>query len=682
MAKSVRYGELLSTSETSQPRWKDWSTDAAISEGFKANAWVFAAVSRIAKAASSVPWRAYDMRGDEAEEIDDSPLAELFARPNPYISGNKQMERIVMHLYLGGNALLSRVRPSKNAPTVELWPLPPDAVSVVPGRDSLIDRYVYEWDGVKRNFDPEEILHLTFTDPSNLYWGISPLQAIARTVDTDAEAVRWNKITLQNLARADGILSFKDPLTKEQYEEARAQVASQRAGSENAHGVWVLGSNASFTPITLSPAELDFIESRKMTREEILAVYGVPKAIVGLVEHATQSDVEAMERIFWRDTVITLLDDLKSAFNLALAPEYGDGIEIRYDVSNVDALRENYTEKVDQAQKLFAMGVPLNIIIDKLEMGIDEIEGGDTGYIAASLVPATGDIPEPEPVPEPLAQPDNPPELPPPDEEVVDGEEEPAAALEAASKNGHQKKAYGPEAKALHWKRLDRAREGYITALKKRAAARIREDGASTALAYAKGGQDAALRALDARLDGWETLLRASVTVVVEDFGERSYNDFAKATFDPSRPGIVSWIAGSVRDSARAIVDTSRNGLKRLLASLSGDEEPADVATNIERVFVDTADGRAGLIAVTEILAASNFGSKAGADQTGRDYEREWVTQHDEKVREPHEEADGQRVGKAERYTVGGVKCDFPGDPVLPLELRANCRCVEFYHPL
>jgi len=59
-------------------------------------------------------------------------------------------------------------------------------------------------------------------------------------------------------------------------------------------------------------------------------------------------------------------------------------------------LREDYSKKLEEAAKLFAMGVPFNTINEKLKLGIDPIQGGDIGYLSAGLLPTDFDRSAPQ----------------------------------------------------------------------------------------------------------------------------------------------------------------------------------------------------------------------------------------------------------------------------------------------
>jgi len=109
--------------------------------------------------------------------------------------------------------------------------------------------------------------------------------------------------------------------------------------------------------------------------------------MIGLTENTPYANMKEARKIFWLDTIIPVLEDLKSAFNLGLAADFGEGVRINYDLSNVDALRADVAELVGIAKSLFDMGVPFNEINKKLELGFDELSWGNEGYIPANYLP-------------------------------------------------------------------------------------------------------------------------------------------------------------------------------------------------------------------------------------------------------------------------------------------------------
>lgn len=388
--KQYNGAELMSPNLRGKAIWKEWDSQAATKEGLKSSTWVFACIYRLAKSAASARWVAERRVGDVWTPQPSSPLQNLIDNPNDHMTRQDFMERTVMSLYLAGNSLTSKV--SIRGVPVELWPIFPHTITPIPGDSSrgedFISRYEFKDGSNKRNFEPNDIVHVMFTDPSTLFWGMSPLQAASRTVDTDNEAVNFNKIALQNRAVADGVFSFDKPLSAEQWSEARSQIRDQHQGSKNARTPWVLGGGATWTQMSLTPAEMDFLESRRFTREEICAVFQVPPPLVGIYDNATLANIHTARLIFWEDTIIPLLDDLQGVFTLKIARPWGEDWRLVYDVSHISVLLENFIKKMDAADRLWSKGVPMSVINQRLGLGLEEFPGWDTGYLPTGLVPA------------------------------------------------------------------------------------------------------------------------------------------------------------------------------------------------------------------------------------------------------------------------------------------------------
>jgi HK97 family phage portal protein len=261
---------LVTPQQANRPTFTDWSTANAIQNGLKASEWVYACVRKLADAISAAAWFVEQRVGEDEWERDDShPLSNLLSRPNPYMSRQDLFERAAYHLYLGGNAVWHLERNSAGIPQ-NIVPLMPDQIKPVPAGTGLeVARYEYRIGSLMKPLEPQDICHLMIADPGTPFWGLAPLRAAMQTVDTDVEAVRWNKVSLQNRAVTDGLFAFKHPLTEEQWEDAQEQVKEQHLGADNAHMPWVLGSDASYTPMSLSPVEMDFLKTRQFNVSSI-----------------------------------------------------------------------------------------------------------------------------------------------------------------------------------------------------------------------------------------------------------------------------------------------------------------------------------------------------------------------------------------------------------------------------
>lgn len=371
-------------------KWREWNTQHAVREGYRASTWVYNAVELRRRAVASVPWHVEtrDASGDW-QRAPDHPLQQLIDDPNPDFSQRQLISRLVQWLDLGGDAYWTKVRAGKRSAPVELWPLMPDGMKAVPGRERLIDGYRYEYENVTADLSTDDVVHFAYPNPGDFYYGMPPLRAAGMAVDIDTESQRYQKVSLQNRGIPDGVFTLDDDeTTRDQWEQARDQVREQYQTKDSFRSPWVV-AHAKWQQMSLTPAEMDYIESRRFTREEILSAFNVPPPMVGIYDNATLSNIETARKIFWLEGVVPLLEELCDQLNRALVPEFGhvSGLRIVYDLTNVDALREKFNDKVEAAQKLWGMGVPFNQIAQRLELGIDEIPGGDTGFLPSSVLP-------------------------------------------------------------------------------------------------------------------------------------------------------------------------------------------------------------------------------------------------------------------------------------------------------
>ena len=377
------------------PKFTMFSRRHAIRDGFKRSTWVYACVRLRAANIAAVPWIVEKRTSGEWEEQDSHPLLDLIERPNPMFGWREIMNRYIQSMDLSGDGYATIILNGDGTPR-EVWPLIPDNMNIVPGLDAVVAEYEYKKGSITKRIKADEILHLKYVNPDDIYFGIAPLEAAARAVDIDEEAEKWQKKTLENMGVPPGVFSFEN-ISQQEYEQTKQWVAEQ-SGAENARKPWVLG-NGKYSQMSQNAVDMDFINGRKMSREEICAAYSVPPPLVGIYENATLANIETARQILWKEGLIPVLDDIEDQLNIQLARPYGSDIRLRYDISNVEALAENYTEKVTNARQLWGMGVPLDEINRRLEMGLntDDIVGSDLGYLPSGLLPTDFDLGTPEP---------------------------------------------------------------------------------------------------------------------------------------------------------------------------------------------------------------------------------------------------------------------------------------------
>ena len=378
------------------PRWwlfskrdESWDVKTAINEGYSASSIVYTAVEKRAKLIASVPWEVQRKRGDRWEPVENHPLERLLERPNPDQSLYELMYEASQSLDLAGNAYISEIRRGENTPPVALWLLPPEHMKIKPSRTNMVEYYEYTEGGVKQKIDPRDMIQLKMPNPANRWFGMPVLMAAGRATDVDRESGIWQKVSLQNRGVLDMHIEVPPEAQPEQIEEAKRIWREKHGGANNAREP--MFSSGKITQLGQNAVEMDFVASRRAVWTEIAAVFGVPLAAMGFTEDVNLANANAMMKQLWQNTIVPQLELIKRQLNHQLASEFGADIRLMYDLSNVPALQEDMGEKLQNAERLFRLGVPMNTVNQYLELGLDDIEGGDVGYIPSGLIPASFD---------------------------------------------------------------------------------------------------------------------------------------------------------------------------------------------------------------------------------------------------------------------------------------------------
>ena len=362
------------------PDWKlfakkdtKWDVETAINEGYNASAAVYTCVEKRAKLASSAPWVVRRKLSDGTfEELPDHPLQKLIDMPNPNTSWLEIMYEICQQLDLAGNAYLSEIKAGVNGYPTQLWLLPAQYIKIKPGNVELINSYEYQESSSKKfNILADDMIQLKLPNPNSRYFGQPTLMAAGRATDIDRESGIWQKNSLENRGIVDLHVEVPDTMQPDQIDALKVSIKEKQTGAANAREPWI--TSGKINQLGQNALEMDFVESRKAVWAEICAVFGMSMSNLGFTEDVNLANGAEQQKALWVNSIIPLLELIKRQLNAQLASEF-DGVELHYDLSNIEALQANYTEKLTNAQALYNMGYSLKAINNRLELGFEDDE--------------------------------------------------------------------------------------------------------------------------------------------------------------------------------------------------------------------------------------------------------------------------------------------------------------------
>jgi HK97 family phage portal protein len=649
-----------------------------LSRAYSAHVWVFRSVNVIATALAAVELLPYLQKSDGSWTEDAKhEFYSLLKRPNPYMSGYDLRMYTYAARKLTGNAYWYCETLGTNK-IKEIWPLLPANVRPVATPKRMIDHYVYQVGGQTVRLDYENVIHFKSMNPDSFLYGVGSLSAAKNAVATDIFAQVWNKSFFKNAARPDGVLESDTTLRKEIRDRIISSWNAVHQGAGKVGKTAMLEGGLKYKQITAGAKDMDFVNLRKDYRIEIIAAFGVPPSVVGLLEYANYSNMEQQTKMFWDNT---LLPDMKSVEEtLTMRAEqitFRMGTVFQGDTSKVKALQANMKEQAEVYKMFVDGGIPPNEVIDALDLPFEHVEGGDSPRM---------------PVANPFQQ--QPAQNPPPP---------PAKAIKDL--NPPDDAAQARELRReVAWKRINdrvRLKEGEME---------------SSMRGFFAGQRRRVLKALDERarsllhqanFRGGESKVNQETMRIVFDTDKESelmakpagrlikgtYFDFAVSVagkinpdydFDLNDPYADAWIKRKVSKLTReatsytleSITQETSDAIAEAVATgFSEAETIAQVADRINAVFDFAQATRAERIARTEIIGAANAGSFEAMRKTGV-RKKGWLSSRDERVRETHKQMDGQVVDLNEGFrSPSGAVLQFPGDPDGPAEEVIQCRC-------
>ena len=145
--------------------------------------------------------------------------------------------------------------------------------------------------------------------------------------------------------------------------------------------------------------------------------------------------------------------------------------------------------------------------------------------------------------------------------------------------------------------------------------------------------------------------------------------------FDVKSPDAMRFLEQRTQRFALQVNETTWDSLRTsLVEGMDAGESIDDLAKRVEAVMGDRISSNAQTIARTETIGALNGGSQIAWEQSGVVAGKEWVAALDERTRDTHIAAHGQRVKLNDDFSVGGGSGPQPGQIGIAEE-DINCRC-------
>jgi len=647
---------------------------------------VYAAVMRRAASLAALPIVVYREAKGRRERVDEHWLYDLLARPNSYTSGYILRSDLEVDLVLNGNAYTAGLGPgAERFQPLSLVRWQPQRTKVISSRRGPTG-YSYDLGDGVQNLPAHRVFHARLPSirdgADGLFYGVGMVEPLTPVLEAEYHAFKRAKEAMKR-GRPDVVLFPKNgrSWTKEQ---RTAVGSSYNAMTREGGGAIALSEELDLRQLSWSMRDLEGQSLLTFVRECILAGARVPPVAMGL-ETANFATAREQDRKYWE----SIQDDAR-LFDLCLWTEVlhraGEtDLVAETDFSGVAALQAWRTEAVDQASKLWLMGIDRDVALEAVGL--------------SDVVAAQASAPK-RPAPA-----------------VTTATADPAAAgrgLVSCWFRGYRAPGTTEEDRLATWSEwLQRVHGPAERDLQLAMARALRSQAERVAQKLEEALQKRGARAegpavfdlAQMMVDIWDELAERAE---IQGIADPAIRDAARSAYGDAvrRMGlgeaVIEWKSADAEDLAsqqfaRSLSDvdaTTRAAVQGILAhGLDDGATVSELQAAIQQASA-FAPARALTVARTETTRTAATGAvgayrHAAAAGVGVGVQKQWMAERDGATRPEHLALDGQTVGIDELFTVpagntanGPVNDIFVGQQAsgpggfMSAALVANCRCA------
>ncbi|NEW62287.1 phage portal protein [Granulicatella sp. zg-ZJ] len=275
---------------------------------------VYSCVRILSETLASLPLHVYEITDVGSQKATDHSLYNLLHNePNSEMTSFIFRETLMTHLLLWGNAYAQIIRNGKGD-VVGLYPLMPDKITVDRDDNHTIYYDYLSTNGERVRLSYQDVLHIPGLGFDGLV-GYSPIAMAKNAIGMSIAAEEYGAKFFSNGATPSGILEH--PGTVKNAESLRESWTRGFSGS-NSHKVAILEEGMKYTPISISPNEAQFLETRKFQINEIARIFRIPPHMVGDLEKSSFSNIEQQSLEFVKYTLDPWVIRFEQAFNRRL----------------------------------------------------------------------------------------------------------------------------------------------------------------------------------------------------------------------------------------------------------------------------------------------------------------------------------------------------------------------------
>jgi HK97 family phage portal protein len=290
--------------------------------------------------------------------LTDHQLSRWLANPNPAMTQYRLIESLLGDLGVYKNAYWLKLRyfnETWNENAIGLLRLPPDQMRIIGGLLPRAFLWTNPATGKRQEFAPSDLVYFGGYNPLDPLMGLSHLDTLQPIVCEEAAATAHRHYYWQNASRHEGVIERPREAPKwtpGQKQTFREQWQQRFSGAGNSGLVAVLEDGMQFKPTAFSPKDSEYIQGGKQRREVTAAEFNVPQPSIGILDHATFSNIREQHKQLYQDSLGPTIEMLTQEIERQLLIECDDQDNVYIEFNIAAKLQGSFEEQASALRVL------------------------------------------------------------------------------------------------------------------------------------------------------------------------------------------------------------------------------------------------------------------------------------------------------------------------------------------
>jgi HK97 family phage portal protein len=397
------YASFYPSWEIQTPQYTTPTAYSLAQVGYRTNELAFTCINERAARVSEAPLMHYTVDEDgQFEEVPKSAFRRLMKNPCVRMSEKEFLKIIQLYTLIAGYSVWEKER-NQLGEVIHLWPMRPDWCSFLRGQQEPIRAVRYQPYGLPfADIPVEDCVIFQYFDPIfPMLKGLSPTAVALEIINSDNNMTNMVNQFMMNGAFLGGVLKTEQVLADAEADRIKARWKSQHGGSGNAGDIAVFGKGVEFSKTNQTFREMVFPEVDARAEARICMIYRISPITIAAkvgIGVATYNNYKEARAANYESVTMDDWNFIASNIETQLLPDFTDDLEnetVAFDTSQVKALQEDQTAKVDRADKMYKGGWAKKNEA-RAEAGLDPVEEGEDEFYKAPT-PIAQNKPDAEP---------------------------------------------------------------------------------------------------------------------------------------------------------------------------------------------------------------------------------------------------------------------------------------------